>query len=216
MENAWPMKLYDWQIAPNPRRVRMFLAEKGIEIETVQVAGPRDMDLAPWFLKLNPRRRVPLLELDDGTHIGEAMAICRYFEARNPQPALFGRDARETAIVEMWEREADNNALQAGGESVRNSHPAFAGRALPGYPEPTPQIAELAARGRMRYYRFLELAEERLAHHAWLAGDAFSVADITAFCAIDFWHRFRMPLAEHHRQLSSWRGRIGERASAKA
>jgi len=210
------MKLYDWQIAPNPRRVRMFLAEKDITVDTVQVAGPKDMDLSAWFLEMNPRRRVPLLVLDDDTQIGEAMAICRYFEARHPQPPLFGRDAAEIAQVEMWEREADNNCLQAGGESVRNSHPAFADRALPGYPEATPQITELAERGRMRYYRFLALAEERLAAVDYLAGAFFSVADVTAFCAIDFWRKFRLPITADYPRLERWYARVASRSSTAA
>jgi glutathione S-transferase len=210
------MKLYDWTIAPNPRRVRMYLAEKGIEVETVQAAGPKDMELAPWFLEMNPRRRVPLLVLDDGTHIGEAMAICRYFETERPQPLLLGRDAREAAVIDMWERESDNNCLQAGGEHVRNAHPAFEGRALPGYAEPTPQIAELGERGRMRYYAYQEQAEARLADNEFLGGEIFSVADITAFCAIDFWRKFRLPIAEENANLQRWYDAVAARASAGA
>lgn len=210
------MKLYDWSIAPNPRRVRMYLAEKGISIETVQTAGPHDMELAPWFLAISPRRRVPLLELDDGTRIGEAMAICRYFEPGHPLPPLFGRDARESAIIDMWERESDNNCLQAGGESVRNSHPAFAGRALPGYASPTQQIPKLAERGRMRYYAYQTQAEQRLAGNEYLGGEIFSVADITAFCAIDFWRKFKLPIAAEHEHLRRWFAGIAQRPSAAA
>lgn len=210
------MKLYDWQLAPNPRRVRMYLAEKGIEIDMEQAAGPRDMDLAPWFLELSPRRRVPLLVLDDGTHIGEAVAICRYFDADHPEPPLFGRNPRETALVEMWERESEINCLQAGGEHVRNSHPAFENRALPGYSLPTPQIAELAERGKMRYYAYLELAEAQLAENEYLAGDNFSMADITAFCAMDFWQKFRLPLGDGHENLQRWFAAVAERPSASA
>lgn len=210
------MQLYDWQIAPNPRRVRMYLAEKGIEVPVVQAGAPDQIALFDWFLQMAPRRRVPLLELDDGTHIGEAMAICRYFEAGNPEPPLFGANARATALVEMWEREAEANCLLAGGESVRNSHPAFADRALPGYAVPTPQIVELVERGRMRYYEFLERSETHLAEQSHLAGEAFSVADITAFCAIDFWRKFRLPLPEAHPNLTRWFESVGHRASASA
>lgn len=210
------MQLYDWSIAPNPRRVRMYLAEKGIEVPMVQAGAPDQIDLFDWFLEMSPRRRVPLLVLDDGTHIGEAMAICRYFETEHPNPPLFGRTARETGVIEMWEREAEVNGLQAGGESVRNAHPAFADRALPGYAEPTPQIAELAERGRMRYYTFLDQAEARLAETDWLGGDGFSVADITAFCAIDFWRKFRLPLPESHTSLARWFEAVSERSSAAA
>lgn len=210
------MKLYDWSIAPNPRRVRMFLAEKGMDVETVQVAGPKDMGLAPWFLKLSPRRRVPLLELDDGTLIGEAMAICRYLDADCPQPSLFGRDRREAAVIDMWERESDQNCLQAGAENMRNAHPAFAGRALPGYAQPTPQIPELAERGRMRYYSYQERADARLAEVEFLGGEIFSVADITAFCAIDFWRKFRLPIADQCQHLQRWYAAVAGRASSGA
>lgn len=210
------MKLYDWQLAPNPRRVRMFLAEKGVEIEMEQAAGPRDMDLAPWFLELSPRRRVPLLVLDDGTQIGEAVAICRYFDADHPEPNLFGRNGREMALIEMWERESEINCLQAGGEHVRNSHPAFEGRALPGYSVPTPQIAELAERGKMRYYAYLDLAEQQLAGNKYLAGEHFSMADITAFCAVDFWQKFRLPTGDGHTAVKRWFETVATRPSTRA
>lgn len=210
------VKLYDWSIAPNPRRVRMYLAEKGIEVSVVQAGAPDQVALFDWFLEISPRRRVPLLELDDGTQIGEAMAICRYFECTHPDPPLFGGDARETALVEMWEREAEANCLAAGGESVRNGHPGFAGRALPGYADATPQIPELVERGRMRYYDFLDRAETHLGSRDYLAGKRFSVADITAFCAIDFWQKFRLTLPEGHPNLARWYAAIGERPSALA
>ncbi|MGH8111608.1 MAG: glutathione S-transferase family protein [Rhodanobacteraceae bacterium] len=210
------VKLYDWSIAPNPRRVRMYLAEKGIKVEMVQAAGPRDMQLAPWFLEKSPRRRVPLLELDDGTLIGEAMAICRYFDAGYLPPALFGRDARESAIIDMWEREADNNCLQAGGESVRNAHPAFADHAMAGYAQPTAQVAALGERGRMRYYTYQAQADQRLGDNEYLGGDLFSVADITAFCAIDFWRKFRLPIADENEHVQRWYAAVAARASAKA
>lgn len=210
------MKLYDWSLAPNPRRVRLFLAEKGVNIETIQAAGPTDMTLAPWFLDLSPRRKVPLLELDDGTRIGEAMAICRYLEAVHPQPPLFGRDPREGAIIDMWERESDQNGLQAGAEHVRNAHPAFAGRALPGYEQPTRQIAELAERGRMRYYTYQKQVDARLVENEFLGGELFSVADITAFCAIDFWRKFRLAIADEHKHLHRWYAAVSERPSATA
>ncbi|TAM09846.1 MAG: glutathione S-transferase family protein [Nevskiaceae bacterium] len=210
------MKLYDWSIAPNPRRVRMYLAEKGLSVETIQAAGPRDMALASWFLELCPRRRVPLLVLDDGTQIGESMAICRYFEALHPEPAMFGHDACERGIVEMWERESDANCIQAGGENVRNAHPAFKDRAMPGYAQPTPQIPALAERGRMRYYAFQQQIDARLADHEFLAGPHFSVADITAFCGIAFWSKFRLSIAEENANVKRWFDAVSARSSATA
>ncbi|MDN5862047.1 MAG: glutathione S-transferase family protein [Salinisphaera sp.] len=210
------MKLYDWQIAPNPRRVRMYLAEKGIEVEMEQAAPPNTLDLNPDFLAKSDRRRVPLLELDDGTLIGEAMAICRYFETDHPEPRLFGTGARERGLAEMWERESEICGLHSGGECVRNSHPAFAGRALPGYAEPTPQIPELVERGRMRYHDWLKRVDDRLADNRYLAGENFTVADITAFCTIDFWGKFRLPVPDGLGQLQRWYGEVGQRPSTQA
>lgn len=210
------MKLYDWKLAPNPRRTRMYLAEKGIEVTMEQAAQPGELELDKEFLAKSDRRRVPLLELDDGTLIGEAMAICRYFEADHPEPPLFGTGARENALAEMWERESEICGLHAGGESVRNSHPAFVDRALPGYPEPTPQIPELVERGRMRYNDWLKRLDQRLDGNRYLAGDNFTVADITAFCAIDFWQKFRLPILDGLTNLKRWFEEVGRRPSAQA
>ncbi|MES1942497.1 glutathione S-transferase domain-containing protein [Salinisphaera sp. PC39] len=210
------MILYDWQVAPNPRRVRMYLAEKGLTVETQQVAPPDSLELDPEFLAKSPRRRVPLLELDDGTLIGEAMAICRYFEILHPEPPLFGRDAREAALVEMWERESEIAGLHAAAECFRNAVPAFAGRALPGYPDRVEQIPELVERGRYRYNVFLEGLDRHLADNVHLAGDSFSVADITAFCGIDFARKFRLPVPEELTHLRRWFDAVGGRSSTAA
>ena len=126
------MKLYDWGAAPNPRRVRIYLAEKGIEVPTEDVGVPSSGDLKPDFLAHHPHRRVPLLELDDGTCIGEAMAICRYFEALHPDPPLMGRNPKEMAVIDMWERIAEFEGLHAVSENFRNSRRTFADRALAG------------------------------------------------------------------------------------
>lgn len=211
------MKLYDWVIAPNPRRVRMYLAEKGLEVPTEQVAGPRDMDLNVDYLEKSMHRTVPMLELDGGTQIVEAMAICRYFEAlHNEPPFLFGRDAAERAQVEMWERQAEFQGLGAGGEYFRNSHPAFAGRALPGYPEPTAQIPELAERGRYRFNHFLHKLDARLADVEFIAGENFSVADITAYCGLDFVKKFRLTIPPECRHVQRWFEQVSLRPSAKS
>lgn len=214
------MKLYDWSIAPNPRRVRMYLAEKGIEVTTVQVAAPKSMGLDAAYLEKSSHRTVPMLELDDGTCIVEAMAICRYFEAhfkaRHSEPPLFGRDACEQAVVEMWERQAEYQGLHAGAESFRNSHPAFEGRAVPGYPDPIAQIPELGERGRYRFNHFLQKMDARLAGVQFLAGDIFSVADITAFCGLDFVQKFRLPIPPELSHLQRWYAQIKVRPSAAA
>ena len=124
------MRLYSWDIAPNPRRVRIYLAEKGLDLPTEDVGVPGKPVLRADFLEKFGHRRVPLLELDDGTCIGEAMAICRYFEALHPDPPLMGGSARDVALIEMWERLAEWEGLHAVSEAFRNSRKSFAGRAL--------------------------------------------------------------------------------------
>lgn len=210
------MKLYDWVIAPNPRRVRMYLAEKGIEVPTEQAAGPKDMDLSPDYLKKSPHRTVPMLELDDGTQIVEAIAICRYFEAQHSEPPLFGRSPTEQAIVEMWERQAEFQGMGGGSECFRNSHPAFAGRAIPGYPKQMEQIPELAERGRYRFNHFLKKVDAQLAGSEFIAGDFFSVADITAFCGLDFVQKFRLPIPPECTHVQRWFDQVRARPSARA
>ena len=133
------MRIYDWHIAPNPRRLHIYLAEKGITVELVEV-GQEDLTLAPWYKGKYPHAMVPMLELDDGTRIGEAMAIARYFEETQPEPPLMGRDAKEKAIVDMWEKRANEEGMLPASELFRNTHPAFADRGLPGSAEPIPQI----------------------------------------------------------------------------
>ena len=140
------MKLYSWGAAPNPRRVLIYLAEKGIELEVVE-AG-EGAHLTDDYLARYDGRIVPMLELDDGTQIGEAMAICRYLEDGYPAPPLFGVNRRDRALVDMWERRAELEAFAGLAEVFRNSTPAFAGRGLPGFEEPIEQIPALIERGR--------------------------------------------------------------------
>jgi glutathione S-transferase len=210
------MKIYDWRLAPNPRRVRMFLAEKGLDVPLEEVGD--GMRLKPDFVaRFDPYATTPTLELDDGTCIGEAMAICRYFEDLHPEPRLMGRDAKEKAIAEMWERRAYEGAMFAISEMLRNTHPAFAERGLPGTAEPIEQVASMVERGRGRLRRFSTSSDKQLARTRFMAGDAFTVADITAFCALDFLGRaLEAPIAPEHANLRRWFGEVGKRPSAAA
>ena len=129
------MKIYDWHIAPNPRRLHIYLAEKGIEVPLEEVSGD-GFRLKPDYVARYPHAMVPMLEFDDGTHIGEAMAIARYFEETHPEPPLMGTDAKDKAIVEMWEKRANEEGMLAASELFRNTHPDFADRGLPTSIEP--------------------------------------------------------------------------------
>lgn len=209
------MRIYDWHIAPNPRRLHIYLAEKGIKVDLVEV-GQEDLTLAPWFKQKYPHAMVPMLELDDGTHIGEAMAIARYFEETNPDPPLMGTDARDRAIVDMWEKRANEEGMLPASELFRNTHPHFAERGLPGAPDPIPAIPELRERGRARLGRFFAKFDRQLADSEFVAGARYTVADATTLAAVDFagWSDVKIP--ESCRNLQRRYATVNERPSARA
>ncbi len=210
------MILHDFASAPNPRRVRMYLSEKRITVPTVSVNTRECEQFAAGFRRRNPWCLVPVLELDDGTCIAESMAICRYFEELHPEPPLFGRGARERATVEMWNRRAELDGLLPLAEAVRNRLPLFADRAVAGFPSGFPQIAAIAERGIARYRLFLDRLDERLGASPYLAGECFSIADITAFVTVEFAARIdESPPAARHR-IHRWRARVAARPSAPA
>jgi len=209
------MRLYDWDIAPNPRRVRIYLAEKGLAVPTEDVGVPGKPELRPDFLKKFGHRRVPLLELDDGACIGEAMAICRYFETLHPDPPLMGRSARDAALTEMWERLAESDGLHAVSEAFRNSRKSFAGRGLAGYDAPMEQIPALVDRGAARLSLFYDKVDARLADNEFVAGDGYSVADITTLCTVDFAEFCGLGIADRV-NLKRWHDAVSARPSAVA
>ena len=209
------MKVYTWLNAPNPRRARVFLAEKDIDMEIVEASDPDNPgQLNAEFCQKYPHRRVPLLELDDGTWIGEAAAICRYLETLYPEAPLMGRDPKEAAIVEMWDRLVEWEGMMAISEFFRNTHKLFVGRALAGYRQEIPQIPDLAKRGELRLRMFYTKIDEQLLRNEFLAGDAFSFADITALCAIDFGISRRLPIPEDCLGVLRWHRSISARPSA--
>ena len=210
------MTLYDFEPAPNPRRVRMFLAEKGIQIPTVQVNTRERAQFATDFVKINPYSVVPVLELDDGTCLGESVAICRYIEALHPTPPLMGRDAKDAAIVEMWNRRAELDGMQAAGETVRNVEPMFADRGVAGVPGGFPQIPALVERGKKRMARFFEFWDRQLSGNAFVAGPQFTIADITSFITIEFAKRADITIPAECGNVARWHGTIASRPSAKA
>ena len=209
------MKLYDYTVAPNPRRVRIFLAEKGIALPTIQVDLRAGEQFTPEFRAINPACTVPVLEFDNGQRIAEVVAICVYFEAIHPDPPLMGIGPQDRAIVAAWQSRAEREGLLAVAEAFRNSTPGLKGRALPG-PDNYDQIPALAERGRARVARFFEAIDRALADREFVAGDRYSIADITALVTVDFaaWIKLSIPGACRH--LDRWHKAMAARPSATA
>lgn len=209
------MKLYDYKQAPNPRRVRIFMAEKGIEIETIQINLMKGEQRSDAYRKINPMGEVPALVLDNGTCIAQTNAICRYLEDIFPENPLYGRNAEERALVESQNHLIQMNGIMAGGEAFRNSSPNFKNRAISG-PHAYAQIPELAERGLKRIDNLFEDLDKHFAHQQFLVGDYFSVADITAFCTIGFIRWVNKTIPNHCSHLKRWHDEIASRPSAKA
>lgn len=209
------MRLYDCAPAPSPRRVRIFVAEKGISLETVQIDLRAGAHLTTEFRKLNPWCTVPVLELDDGTTISEAIAVCRYLEAAYPDPPLMGRNPGEQGVVAMWEHRAEIDGFLAAAEAFRNATPGMKGRALPGTAD-YEQIPALVERGKQRVQHFFTWLDARLAESPFVAGPEFTVADITALVSVDFagWLKLRLPESCAHARR--WHAAVSARPSAKA
>lgn len=209
------MKLYDCQMAPNPRRVRIFIAEKGIELPTVEVSIMDGENLQPEFLKVNPRGLLATLQLDDGTVIDEAPAICTYLESEYPDPPLMGTTPLERAQVLSWDRHMENDGLAAVGEFFRNSAPPMANRALPGR-SGDPQIPGLIERGKRSAGVFYDRLERRLQDSEFVAGSSFSLADITGLCVVDFAGFAGLPIPDGNEHTQRWHQAVSSRPSAKA
>jgi glutathione S-transferase len=209
------MKLYDYQLAPNPRRVRIFLAEKGITIPTVQVDLRAGEQFTPEFRSINPECTVPVLEFDDGRHIAEVIAICLYFELTHPEPALMGVGAQDRAIVADWHHRVERQGFWAVGDAFRNSAPGLKGRALTG-PDDYEQIPSLAERGRARTARFFEMLDRRLAGRQFVASDGYTIADIMALVTVNFAARINLAIPEGCNHLRRWHETVSARPSAAA
>lgn len=203
------MKLYDSGRAPNPRRVRIFLAEKGITVPAEQVDLAAQEQKSAAFTALNPLQRVPVLVLDDGTAIAESIAICRYFERLRPEPPLFGRGPKEEALVEMWNRRMEMNLLSVVSAVFRHTHPAM--KQLE-----SPQLPEWAEVNKPRVIEFLEILEPELKDQLFVTGDHFTVADITGLVAVDFMKPARLEVPEELTNVRRWHAQVSARPSAKA
>ena len=209
------MKFYDCATAPSPRRVRIFLAEKGITVPVVQVNLREGEHLQPAFRKINPEATVPALELDDGTVINDAIAICAYFEEVHPDPPLIGRTPEERAVTIAWNRRIERDGFYAVMEAFRNSTPGLKGRAIPG-PDDYAQIPALAERGRARVGRFFAGMDAHLEKREFVAGPRYSMADITAQITIEFAKWAKLPIPESCPHLARWFAAVSARPSAKA
>lgn len=203
------MKLYDGGRAPNPRRVRVFLKEKGITLPTEQIDLGALQHKSPDYAAINPLQRVPALVLDDGSVITELIAICRYFEALQPDPVLFGSGAKDMAMVEMWNRRAELNFLAVVAAVFRHLHPAMKEMEIP-------QVAAWGEANKPRVLEFLALLDRELANRPFLAGDRFSVADITAFIASDFMKPAKLAMPEEFTHVRRWYQGVSARPSAAA
>lgn len=210
------MKLYDMRQAPNPRRVRIFLAEKSLSLPMEEVDVAAGANLAPAYLAINPRGVVPTLVLDDGSILDESIAICRYLEGLHPEPNLFGRTPLEAARIEQAQRRMEFDGMFNIAAAFRNSMPLYAGRAHPGAGPATEQIPALAERGLTMARHWLDALERSLDGREWLASDRFTVADITAFVCLDFAKWVRLRAGPEHPNIIAYHARIKTRPSAGA
>ncbi len=188
------MRFYDCTTAPSPRRVRIFAAEKGLQLDTVQVDLASGEQLGAAFREINPDCVVPVLELDDGTRITEVLAICQYLEELQPEPALIGRNAVERAVAMSWALKVEQHGLMSVRDAFRNKAKGLQGRALTG-PVDVEQIPALVERGRKNTEAFFERLDEQLGASEFVAGDSYSIADITALVFVDFaaWIKLAVP-----------------------
>ena len=203
------MKLYDSRLAPNPRRARIFLAEKGISVPTEQVDIGAKQHLTPEYATVNPLQRTPALLLDDGTVITESIAICRYFEALQPEPPLFGTGAKEIALVEMWNRRCELNLFFPVAHVFRHTHPAMKELEVP-------QVPDWAEANKPRIHEFLRVLDDDLKNNRFIVGDRYTVADITALCAVDFMKPAKVAVPDDCTNVKRWHADISARPSAKA
>ena len=202
------MKIYDTKTAPTPRRVRIFLAEKNIPMEYVQVDLQKGENLSKEMRTKNPVGKIPILELDDGTCISESDAICQYFEALQPEPYLFGETPLQKAQIAMWSRQVEFYLFMQIGMCFQHTTGYFKDRMNP--------IKEYGVEAGINASKFLNVLNRQLEKSQFVAGDAFSIADITTMCSIDFGRVVDVRMKEEHTALQEWYKRVSGRPSAKA
>lgn len=209
------MKFYDCKTAPSPRRVRIFMAEKGLEIETVQVDLAIGEQFGDEYQAINPDCVVPALRLDDGRCLSEVLAICDYLESLHPETPLLGTSPLQRATILMWNAKAEQQGLWPTANAFRNASKGLADRAIPG-PVPYPQIPALAQRGRDQVRQFYYKLDQQLETNAFLAGEQFSIADITALVATDFASRLKIRIPDDAVHTRRWYASVSARPSTAA
>jgi len=203
------MKLYDSRLAPNPRRVRWFMAEKGVDdIEVVDVDLMTGAHRTPEYVGRAGIAQAPALTMDCGTTITESLAICRYLESLYPEPNMFGRDAKETAVIEMWTRRAEMLAAVPLMLAVRHGHPALAALET--------QVPEVAANNRQQAERSLQLFDRRLGESDWIGAERITIADGVLYIGMEFARLVRFKIPEDLANLTRWQAAMRERSSAAA
>jgi glutathione S-transferase len=203
------MKIYDFSLAPNPRRLRIFVAEKGLKIPYEQVDLLAGKNRTPEFLAKSPTGGLPVLELDDGSYLAESVAICRYLESLHPEPNLMGKNAREQAEIEMWSRRLELNLFGAVGRAFQHTHSMFASRIK--------QFPEYGAASREAAQQQLAWLDTQLKGKEFIAGPRFTIADIHAEVAIDFGQQMAgLKLDPALKELGRWHKSVSARPSAKA
>ncbi len=203
------MKIYEEKRAPNPRRVRVFLAEKGLDIEFQQINLLDGEHKSAEFTQRYPLQRVPVLELDDGTIIGETVSICRYFEEMHPEPVLMGTTPVEKALIDMSQRQVEFGLLQPIAHCFRHLHPAMAKLEVP-------QVAQWGKANESRALAGMAWLDNELTAREFVAGDTYTIADITALIAIDFRKLARIEIPDELIHLKNWHNRVSARPSAAA
>lgn len=203
------MKLYDGGRAPNPRRVRVFLAEKSIEVPLVPVDMGAFGHKSEEMTARNPLQRLPVLELDDGTIITESVAVCRYFEELNPEPPLFGVGATGKALVEMWQRRVELHFMGPVAAAFRHIHPAMKEWEVP-------QMPEWGEVNKPKAVEFMRFLDKELTGREFIAGDDYSIADITGLITVDFMKPARIEMPSDLTHLQRWYRNVAGRPSASA
>ena len=209
------MILFDSKVAPSPKRVRIFLAEKGVELETEEVDLASGEQHSEAFAAINPDRVVPVLQLDDGSYVSEVVAICQYLEEQYPEPPLLGTTAEERARISMWNAKVEFQGLYAVADAWRNFSKFFKDRALAGATQ-YEQIPELAERGRQRIFDCFNRLDGQLADNSYVAGDNYSMADITALVFVEFARNVKAGIPDDCANLQRWYEEVSQRPSSAA